>query len=90
MLWAMDALGRIPAGAQAGGLRHATAVADVGRHLGGGAMVVNHRLAAHPLAATALAARVCNQLPLARIPAIARSVPGRNAAMGRLRFPAGR
>jgi hypothetical protein len=56
VLWAMDAVGQLHAGAQAVGLKHATAIVSIGRDLGDGvAVMMNHWLAAHPLAAVAAA-----------------------------------
>ena len=56
VLCAMDAVGQLHGGAQAAGLKHAAAIASIGRDLGDGvAMMMNHWLAAHPLAAAAAA-----------------------------------
>lgn len=54
VLWALDALDRFRGGAQAAGLRHAPVIVAVSRHLGERlTMVMNHWLAAHPVAAAA-------------------------------------
>ncbi|HEY3034401.1 MAG TPA: phosphatase PAP2 family protein, partial [Streptosporangiaceae bacterium] len=52
VLWAMDAVGQLHAGAQAAGLKHAAAIVSIGRDLGDEvAVMMNHWLAGHPLAA---------------------------------------
>ena len=56
VLWAMDAVGQLHAGAQAAGLKHAAVIDSIGRHLGDGvAVTMNHWLVEHPLAAAAAA-----------------------------------
>jgi len=56
VLWAMDAVAQFHLRAQAAGLKHAAAVVSIGRDLGDGvAVMMNHWLAAHPLAAAAAA-----------------------------------
>jgi hypothetical protein len=56
VLWSMDAVGQFHPRAQAAGLKHAAAIVSIGRGLGDGvAVMMNHWLAAHPLAAATAA-----------------------------------